>query len=514
MAIDGSPRSTVATARTNHSKAAEGAQPTPAWSTAARILERCAWVAFPVAGMLWVASRYSERWYHGDEWLMIDRTLNSSGWWSGAFADTHGHLMVGNYLGYYIQRVWLGVEGHQLVALSLCLSLGALQLSIAALLRRLSLPVLVALLAATVVTYFGPGAQDMAWEFQANVNFAFALSFAAAFLALREVKTARYALGIAALLVAAVGTDSGIAVLGAAYVGVLVVVLWPHRLAALALVPPLIAHIMWSVLGGGAKYLVAPFGAMWSFGVRLLTLSAGGLVGGGDTKAAVDRAVGVERSPEPTIPLSGQTVGIIVIAASLACVMIGLGRHRLDRKLITNLAAACVGALTTVAILARTRAFFFTPDLILLGGSRFVQWVALFVLLAFAPIISAVLRPGSARLRPYAVTAAALALAGVFVLNLDQMRPVRHFEESWGQQVKSAVQQAVTLVDQGCPGSQEPGANGRPTRISPEITVRLLQDLLDRGELTTDFGTRSTPEVREAICKPSVRSAQPAALKT
>jgi hypothetical protein len=92
----------------------------------------------------------------------------------------------------------------------------------------------------------------------------------------------------------------------------------------------------------------------------------------------------------------------------------------------------------------------------------------------------------------------------VFVLNLDQVRPVRFFEESWGSVVKLSVRQTVTVLNKGCGAGSRPNPRARPTNASPHVTVGLLQELLADGVLSPGFGIRPTPEVRDLVCKPAV----------
>jgi hypothetical protein len=504
VAIDESPPSTVGSARKDRSKTADGAQRAGAWSSAAGILERCAWVAFPVAGMLWVGGRYSRNWYVADEWLTFSRMTGSRSWISGAFAGTFGHLMVPTHSVYWLQKTLWGVEGHQLVWFVFCLSLAALQLSIAAVLFRLGLPTFVALLAASVVTLFGPGPQDMLWQFQLGVNFAFALCFAAAFLALGDRVSQRMALAVAGLLLLAVGFDSSLALLGAFYVGVIIVLSWPRRLSAIALGPAAVAHLAWLAFGSSTPYVPQPVGRMTSFAWHLSTLAAGGLVGGGETKRAIEIAVSGSPRP-PTVAVSGEAVGIIVLALATICVAFGFARNRLPRKVAANFAGGSIATVLTVATLAKTRAI---GSPVLIAGTRFVQWVAIFLLLALLPAITATLRPSSQSWRRLGAISAGGALIGVFVLNLGQLRPVRQFQEAYGTNLKADVRQTITVLSESCGPGRRPnlGAGFKQDEFLGYLKVGVVQDFLDRGELTADFGTRATPEVREAICTPSARS--------
>jgi hypothetical protein len=87
-------------------------------------------------------------------------------------------------------------------------SLVALQLSVAGVLVRLRVPSVAALLAATVVTYFGPGSEEMVYQNLFPHNFALALALAAAFVALGLRRDRTTAIVVAALSLAALPCDS------------------------------------------------------------------------------------------------------------------------------------------------------------------------------------------------------------------------------------------------------------------------------------------------------------------
>ena len=240
------------------------------------------------------------------------------------------------------------------------------------------------------------------------------------FVALGDSTSRGAAVAIASLLVLAVGFDSGIAVFGTAYVGVVLVFLRPRRFVVAALGPPAVAHLAWFAFGSGATYPPLSLGDMASFAWHLFTLAAGGLVGGGGTKRAFGNAVGGSPHPANTIPLSGEAVGIIALVLASLCVAFGFARHRQSRKVVASLAGGLVAAVVAVAFLAKTRAFI-RPVMLPLSGARFIQWIAIFLLLAFAPAITAALRPASRLWRSWGAIAAAAALVAVFVLNLGSV---------------------------------------------------------------------------------------------
>lgn len=451
--------------------------------------------------MVWVATRSGLSWYHLDEWVVIGRTTGSHDWISSAFAGFQGHLIVGSYVLYRLQRSWLGLESNQLVYLAFCVSLGALQLSVAAVLRRLGLPTMVALLAATVIAFFGPGAQNMVWEFQLSSNFALALCFVACFIALRdEAATSTTAMAVAGLLLAAIGTDSGFAAFGVAYVGVVVVLLWPRRLSSLVLGPVAVAYTVWLAVGDLGTTLTTSFGAMASFAYHLVTLAAGGLVGGGDTHSAVAYALGGPQVSEAAIPVSGEVVGIVTLLVASSCVAVGLFQRRLSRKAIASLIGGLVSAVLAVAVFARTRAWIVDPAQ--LPGSRYVQLVAVFLLVAFAPALAATLRPAAPRSRRSITVVACVFLMAVFALNLNQVGPIRHFEENFGQAAKSRVREAVTVLSKGCRKGSQPDPHVS-LGVNSKITVGLLQELIAHGDLTPSFGAPAGATMYDNICRPS-----------
>jgi hypothetical protein len=452
--------------------------------------------------MAWIATMYGHNGYTSDEWGVISRVAYLTSWLREAFAGTNGHLMVPTFVVYWLQKSWLGVGGHQLVWLVFCLSLGCLQLSIALLLHRLGMSTLIALLAATVVTYFGAGAHDMTWEFQLGVNFALAVSFGAAFVALGRSRSLGTAAAIAALLVLAVAFDSGLAVFGAVYVGMLLAFLWPRRLTAVALGPPLVAHLGWIAFGTGASYQAESLRTMASFAAHLFTLAAGGLVGGGETKRAVGIAVGASPRSSPTIPMSGEAVGVIALGLATLCVAYGFARHRYSRQVGVNFVAGLTTALVTVAFLAKTRAYL-PPVILPASGARFIQWVAIFLLIAFAPAITDALRLASPPLRQWGGIGAAGMLVTVFILNLGQLWPVLHFQEAWATNIRSDVRQTITLLHEDCGARHHPNAGFPNGGTLDVVTVKLIQELLRQGALSERDGIPASKQVRATICSPA-----------
>lgn len=458
--------------------------------TRADVLRVCAWVGFPLAGMIWVGSWYRSNYPYYDEWSTIAKTLQP---WTVVFDGHQGHLEIPSYVLYRLQRYVFGFEGHQIVYGAFLLSLAAMQVSIAAVLRRLGLPTLVALLAATVATFSGPGAQGMTWEFMLGINFALALTFVATFVALSGRKDIRAAAVIAFLLLVAFTADSGVASFGAVLVGLVVVFLWPWRLAALALIPALLAHAVWFAVADAGPSYAASRQVMWTFAWRLLALSAGGVVGGADIPSRIGAT-----PTSGTLPVSGVAVGIIVLVAASACVVFGLTRRKITREVAAALAGGVASAIVIVAVLARTRAWLIPPSNF--AGSRYLQWVGAFLLVAFAPAIAATVRPMRDRSRRLLVSVSSAALIAVFVINLTPLEPARAFQNGWSTGAEDDVRQTVTILVAGCGDGMRPNLEALPAGNSPQIDVRLIRDLLADGSLTSNFGIPASTENRDQVC--------------
>lgn len=459
----------------------------------------------PVIGFVWVGSRYSENWYFADDWLMLRRTLGPL---HGLFSSHVGHLQVFSHVLLTVQRSVFGLDGHELPWVALALSLAAMQVALAMLLCRLGMSTLFAMLMATLVTYFGPGGQNVAWEFQWNVNAMFALCFLAAFASLGERITRRTAFTVSALTLLATGADSQLTVLPLVLIAVLVVLLWPKRLAALALIPPVVAQLAWFAFGNQGPSGSSSFERKWTFAYRLLFQSAAGLVGGGTNGTNTEGVVNT-----PVIPISPNTLGLLVLVTAAVVVTFGIWRRRLSRSVMVGLVGGSAAALITVGVLAKTRAFFYTPPFgPILGispnelkypdffGTRYVQFVAVFLVVALAPAIAVTMR--SLRTPPSrgASLAVAAGLIAVFVVNLSQLGSVVRNYEAGARGTKQLVAELVTLTKTKC-GPASHLING-PQRFD-DIDIELLRRLRDRGAFPADYGLPPSRAVRDAYCRPS-----------
>ncbi|MSO80052.1 MAG: hypothetical protein EXQ79_10695 [Acidimicrobiia bacterium] len=450
----------------------------------------CLWVAFALVGMVWVATRYRHNFYYYDEWKMIDDTNDS---WLGIFDGFQGHLESLSFIVYRLQRTLSGLDSHEIVYFTFMVSLAALQLSVAALLRRLGVPMLIALVIATVVTYFGPGAQGMSWEFMLGINFALAFSFLAGFVAVGDHRARRNAFMIAGLLVLAFFADSGVAIFGAVFVGILVVALWPVPLAVRALALPAIAHVAWLLFGQEQIGITTSFDKTFTLANRLVLYSFAGLAGGGENHSVLYGGLA-----DPTIPMNPAKIGVIVFVFAIGCVVWGRARRRLSRVIVVTLISGFVTVVTAAFLIAWKRAFLILPSS--LFGSRYLQWLAVFLVVAFVPAITAALRTDSQRSNRVIAAVAVIAMVGVFALNFATLRPARKFNEAWADGTRLEVSQVVSVLTTGCGPDARPDSRAEPSNLSPQITVRLMRELLADGSLVRTSDVVPPPEVVKAVC--------------
>lgn len=101
----------------------------------------------------------------------------------------------------------------------------------------------------------------------------------------------------------------------------------------------------------------------------------------------------------------------------------------------------------------------------------------------------------------YTVALGAVIAERYDVLNLGSLRPARQLNEEWAIAAQADVVRAVDVLTRGCDNGREPKPNTQPSpRLSPQITVELLQDLLRTGALTPRFSLPPTREIERNIC--------------
>ena len=449
------------------------------------------WVAVPLAGVVWTALRYRRHWYFYDAWI---RLVDDGGGWSDLFETYNDQLLWGTNLAYRIQRSWFGLDDHLVVYAVFCLSLVALHVVLAVVLRRLGLTTLLALLTGGLLVYLGVGAENALNEFNLSHNLGLAVALGAAVVALGDDHSTRSGLLVAGLLLAALPLSSSLTTVGLVYVAVLVVGRWPRSAWAPALAPPAVVTLGWLALAGGAG---DPFdltvGDRFVF-ARELTINA------------LAALAGVRRGS--TDVLSQREAALFVLLVVLVVVVPALVARRVDRLRGVNLIAGLSAAAALVAVLTLERAgvsFFFSgAEEVGVGGllivPRYVQWVAIFLALAVVPVAYHAHRPTTPRdeLRADALGAALIAM--VFLVGLGPFRSDERYLAAVSAVTKASVAQAVTLVEQGCPPPGHLIAD-RTITDADLLTVEDLATLVDRGAFPDGFSRPPDAATTDRLCQ-------------
>jgi hypothetical protein len=443
-----------------------------------------------------VAAQPTNSYFHHDEREMKERVVTGQAVHQ-SLIGFNGHFWAIPYLVFHLQVGLFGAQSSSFIFFALCVSLLALSVSAGLVLIELGVPTPVAVLAAAMVTYFGPGAETMVLEYEFGANLTLALCLFAAYIALRvDAPRLRHAGAVSVLLVAAVACDSGLALVALPFTILVVVAAWSRRWAATALAPPLLLLLVWTLVDRAKVFapdgcpncwpatFSAPLGWSLRFGLALLTRAAGGLVGG------------------------GPGIGYVVLVGSLVVLAAAVRHRRLGRVGTAAAIGAWLSALTSVMSVTYSRAGFWTTEQeairsLAAPSNRYVQSVALFLLLGVLPVVVRTV-PWPARLPAWSgVALGSAALIAVFALNLPGVNETRAFYKGWSNRVRLDVQASADVLAHGCGPGSAPDPNAVPTAgSSPQITVRLVQDLLERGALEPSTAPPN-PALVELICQPT-----------
>ena len=473
-----------------------------------RSREAVLWVAMPLAGVAWTALRYRRSWYYFDAWV---RLAADGGAWHDLVESHNGQLLVGTNLAYRLQVDWLGLDGHAVVYGAFCLSLLALHLSLAFLLLRLGLSSLLALVGGGALVYLGAAGEAAFNEFNLSHNLGLAIGLLAAAVVVAEEGTTRNGLVVAGLLLAALPFSSSLAAVTLVYVFVLVLGRWPRRTWAVALVPPTVLIGLWTLLAddhtAGTVRVTLDAGDRLLF-VREVVISS---------FAAL---AGIRRDSSSVV---SQREAALAVAAVLVLVIgAGVAAKRLDRLRAVNLVAGVAAASSLVAVLGFLRAdqsFLFSgadqsQESIVFGGElsevslganllyvapRYVQWVAIFLVLGCAPAIALSLQARAPASRRLVRFAAAAVVVAVFVVGLGPFRSDERLLATLSSATRPVVAQAVTVVEDGCPPPSrlEPMANVAETDL---LKVAGLEALVERGAFPDGFGQPPDPALVRRLC--------------
>jgi hypothetical protein len=416
-------------------------------------------VAVPLVGLALVASRYSDNWFFYDEWSMIHRVLATRGEvLQGATLLYNGHFYAICYLVYKAQLA-LGLGNHALVWGFFCASLLAVNVAVAMVLWAGGVPPLASAVAGAVIAYFGPGAQLMTFEFQFTMDSAIALPILCGYFVLRDRNRFRSSVLVAVLLLLSITFDSATAFAGLIFVAILVVLRWRDRWMWVALCPSVVA---------GSALLAATHGALLTqpatpaqealFAVKLLLLALGGLVGG------------------------GKVAGVVVLIASAAVLVWALHKHALSSATAYLVTAGLVSGLAMVALTAWSRAGLVKNDFF--DFNRYISLVAVYLLLALAPLLVGLARTALASRAWPIEPALACLLVVVFLLNLPILTRYRSAIETWMAQTHALVEDVTWSMSKGCSSGETLDLTAQPLgTLDPQITVGLLRELEASGSL-------------------------------
>lgn len=444
-------------------------------------VERALWIAVPLAGLLWTVGRASRVWYSLDVWLMLDQTFDG---FDGLLSGHNGQLLALDFLVYRIQMSVFGLESTVVVTAVFCASLVALHVSIALLAHRIGTSVVLALAIGGAITYIGPGVENAVNPFSLGHNTGLALCFFAGWAALGHPQSASRARTISLLLVVAVLTSSSLGGIGVLFVGVITVMCWPVRSAALMLAPATALVMIWAFWGTGARLVEPSDSTMAEFAWRLVLRAASGLSGLSGRADALG--------------LSADEAGIPSLILFAAVVGVAVSSRRLDRSDLAVTLGGVLAAGATVVVLATQRgSASLLGKPVALIQTRYVHWVALFGLVALLPCVVALLRS----LSPPGRKVAEVGLAVLFVVsgNVGAVRSEQRFFEAWGESNRRFSAESVTVVYEGCGtgGAVDPLA-AAPS--DPFLTIELLARLVDAGLLHRSFGEEPTPATLDELC--------------
>jgi hypothetical protein len=428
-------------------------EPSGAVRAPARWFERTV-TAIGALAVLFVVTRYHHTYFFYDEWGMIDRVTSGSNHLDLAFRSFNGHLWVFPYLTYLAQVRWFGLATNWPVFTLFCVSLVALYLAIVAVLHALRVPLPIAAAAAAVVTYFGPGSQDMVFEVQLSWNFAAAFGLLAAVIVLRARPSWVPASAAAVSLVIAAGWDSVGATLLLVLVAIVAVRMWRRAIVLVTLAPAATLVGTWWLLIGHSAPNQGPSsaGAAARFAVRLVLSAFGGLVA------------------------HGIAVGAFAAMATVTILAIAMRRERVGEPALTALIAGAATTAASVGMITVTRAGLVGKDL--RDYNRYIQLIAILLVVTLLPALVDFGRSG--RLVPdrRRTILAVVAILVVFVANLSTMRSYRDTFELWNAQTRNLVAQSVGVVAAGCPPGSAPDPAALPLgSLDPQISVSLLQRL-------------------------------------
>ena len=440
--------------------------------------EVVAWIAVPAIGAMWAIHWLERSYFFYDEWSMIGRVMRLP-LWTGMTRSFNGHLWFFQDWLYRIQVAWFGVDSHLFVCVVFVLSLVALHVSISAVLKCVGVPVFMSLLAGGLLTYLGAAAQNFIFAIQSSPTLSLAVGLSAAALALSGPPTkARCVLAGTAMLLS-VAFDSATALCAIMFSSVVLALVWRWRYALVAL-PSVLVVAWWYLTADLGPVDHATLAVKARFAVHLLLRSLGALFG------------------------RGELLGAVLLAVIVLVVVVGLSKGWVTPQARAALTGGALSTAVTTAAIAHSRATIVGTNFF--DYNRYLQNVLVPFSLSALPAVYSSIR-GLAATGPRPRRAGAgravgpMIVAGAFVLGLSPLHAyVKNFE-AWNVAVRHGVRDAAALITIGCPTGAPPDPTSQPVGdLSPQITTRLLQELLRRGALRPSHDTHVDPAVLDRMC--------------
>lgn len=460
-----------------------------------------------VLGVGWAAWNLRGGYFFYDDWAMIGRVLHTTPV-EGMTTGYNGHLWMLQDWIYRIQVFGFGVDDNFFIRGAFVCALLLLHLSLAALLRASGLSRLSSMMLGGLLTYLGAAAENYMWPVQVSPTLAVAAGVAAAAIALRHAPAPVPARGpapvsapavapaspaspaararalppgetrtpspaptrVAAVVVLSllsVGIDSAIALMSVTLAAGVTFLAW-RGLVRFAGVPAMAALGLWILFADRGPEFPADFATRAAFAVRLVLYSAGGVFG------------------------LGQQGGIFVLIVSSALVAFGFHKGYLDRRSRIMLAAGSLSALLVAGALTVARAGIVGLDFT--NGSRYLHNVIIPATLAAAPAIAATCRqtpPGAGQ----------VLIVVAFLLGLVPKQNHEVTFRRYNAETREGIRSAAAIIREGCPSGAAPNPASTPLDyVGPQVTTKLVRELLDRGLLEAPPPRRLSTAVAARMC--------------
>jgi len=436
------------------------------------------WVVGIAAGVAWAARRLVRTELFYDEWTLVAQAVHRSPW-EAAWASFNGHLWLLQDAVYRSQFALGGVDVRWPVVLLQLASLAGLHAAITRLALRSGVPLAVSLVSGLAVVYMGTAPQNWVFVVQWAGVASLALASTACAVVVGGPPGRGRSVVTALLLVGAVLVESGAGTVGLAMVAGVALVRW-RRSGGVLLLPASALLSAWYLLADLGPDFPSSLRQRAGFAVGLLVRSAGGLVG------------------------AGPSVGAVLCGALAVGAVWGLRRGGVSVLGRALLAGGVLGAAVAVAAISVSRAGL--PGFDFADSNRYLFPVAVPLAVATLPVVAAVIGSigeprGGLVQRKWLWGAVGIALLAGFAVG-------QRFEARWSPDflaantaVRSGVASTALVLRDGCPGGGSPDPDALPVgRLSPQVTVRLVAELMERGLLRAEADSPVDASVSAAIC--------------